>query len=92
MDYTYGERAITHRAGPVRVGGTTLLYYACYILITLALRSLSVLKNPYQSPLGSYKIQAYIGTDSGKRLCFILSYDNYDNNITIIIEMFSVTA
>jgi hypothetical protein len=46
--------------------------------INLSLESLYLFKKPHQNPLGSFKdlsISSNIGTDSGKRLCFILCYD-----------------
>jgi hypothetical protein len=48
--------------------------YACYIHINFPLESLYLLKK-HQIHWVLLKIQAYIGTDSGKQLCFLLFYD-----------------
>jgi hypothetical protein len=54
----------------------SLLYYVCYILINLPIESLYLLKNLHQNPLCSFKDLSIHKADSGKRLGFILCYDD----------------
>jgi hypothetical protein len=53
----------------------SLLYYACYMHINLPLESLYLLKYCIKFRRVILKIEAYIRTDSGKGLYFILCYD-----------------
>jgi hypothetical protein len=53
------------------------LLYACYIDRNLPLVSLYLLIKPHHNRLGIFKdLSVYIETDSGKRRCFILCYDD----------------
>jgi hypothetical protein len=49
-----------------------LLYYVCYVHVNLLLKLL-IKNKPHQNPLVFKDVN--IGTDSGKRLCFILCYE-----------------